>query len=95
MESFLNTSYTHQALALTDHGQILYKNTNKNHFLKFQAQAFLEFGSIKGLGTKKVEIRNQNAPKMPKKIKNSFLKRAQIPYDYNTGLQIKDFWCDF
>ena len=53
------------------------------------------FGSIKGLGTKKVEIRNQNAPKMPKEIKTSFLKRAQIPYDYNTGLQIRDFWLDF
>ena len=28
---------------------------------------------------------------MPKEIKTSFLKRAQIPYDYNTGLQIRDF----
>ena len=25
----------------------------------------------------------------------SFLKRAVIPYDYNTGLQIRDFWRDF
>ena len=32
---------------------------------------------------------------MPKKIKNSFLKRAQIPYDYNTGLQIRDFDVNF
>ena len=26
---------------------------------------------------------------------NSFLKRALIPYDYNTGVQIKDFCHDF
>ena len=31
-------------------------------------------------------------PKMPKKIQNLFLKRAQIPYDCNTGLQIRDFF---
>ena len=29
------------------------------------------------------------------KIQNSFLKRAQIPYDYYTGLQIRDFWRAF
>ena len=28
---------------------------------------------------------------MPKKIQKLFLKRAQIPYDYNTGLQIMIF----
>ena len=32
---------------------------------------------------------------MPKKIQNSFLKRAQIPYNCNTGLQIRDFLHDF
>ena len=32
---------------------------------------------------------------MPKKIKNSFLKRAQIPYDYNIGLQIREFDVNF
>ena len=30
-----------------------------------------------------------------RKIQNSFLKTALIPYDYNTGLQIRDFWSDF
>ena len=34
-------------------------------------------------------------PKMPKKIQNSFLKRALIPFDYNTGLQIRDFDVNF
>ena len=60
-----------------------------------QAQAILKFNSIKGLGTKKVKIRKQNPPKMPKKIKNSSLKRAQIPYDYNIGLQIREFDVNF
>ena len=31
----------------------------------------------------------------PRKIQNSLLKRALIPYDYNTGVQIRDFWYDF
>ena len=36
-----------------------------------------------------------SATEMPKKIQNSFLKRAQIPYDYNIGLKIRDFRRDF
>ena len=32
-----------------------------------------------------------SAPQMPWKIQNLFLKRAPIPYDYNAGLQIRDF----
>ena len=36
-----------------------------------------------------------SALQTPRKIQNSFLKRALIPYDYNTGLQIKNFWHDF
>ena len=36
-----------------------------------------------------------NFNQMPRKIQNSFFKRALIPYDYNTGLQIRDFWHDF
>ena len=36
-----------------------------------------------------------SALQTPRKIQNSFLKRALIPYDYNTGLQIRDFWRDF
>jgi len=36
-----------------------------------------------------------SVPQMPKKIQYSFLKRAQIPYDYNTEGQRRDFWCDF
>ena len=31
----------------------------------------------------------------PRKVQNSFLKRALIPYDYNTGLKIRDFQRDF
>ena len=30
-----------------------------------------------------------------RKIQNLFLNRALIPQDYNTGLQIRDFWCAF
>ena len=36
-----------------------------------------------------------SAPQTQRKIQNSFLKRALIPYDYNTGLQKREFWCDF
>ena len=72
---------------------LIYLSPNTMHIM--QAQAILKFNSIKGLGTKKVKIRKQNPPKMPKKIKNSFLKRAQIPYDYNIGLQIREFDVNF
>ena len=36
-----------------------------------------------------------SAPQTPKKIENLFLKRALIPYDYNPGLQIRDFGISF
>ena len=36
-----------------------------------------------------------NFNQKPRKIQNPFFKRALIPYDYNTGLQIRDFWHDF
>ena len=45
-------------------------------------------------GKKRFRVRG-NFYQMPRKIKNSFLKRALIPYDYNTGVQIRDFWYDF
>ena len=32
-----------------------------------------------------------SAPQTPRKIQNSFLERALIPYDYNTGLQLGIF----
>ena len=36
-----------------------------------------------------------SALQTPRKIQNSFLKRALIPEDYNTDLQIRDFWQAF
>ena len=63
--------------------------------------------AVKGVRTKKVDDRNQkgstkyiilqifsplNAQEV---LKFDFLKRAQIPHDFNTGLQIRDFWYDF
>ena len=63
--------------------------------------------AIKEVGTKKVEARNQKGstkyvhsykfsiPKMPKRIQNSFLKRAQMPHFYNTGFQKIQFWDGF
>ena len=36
-----------------------------------------------------------SALQSPKKIQNLILKKALIPEDYNTGLQIRDFLCAF
>ena len=55
---------------------------------------------IKGVWTKKVDAKNKStaqntksdkfsAPKIHKKIQNSFLKRAQIPHFDNTGFPIR------
>ena len=54
------------------------------------------------MGAKKVDARNQKgstkytilqifSPSNAQEDKNSFLRRAQIPYDYKTGLQIRNF----
>ena len=45
-------------------------------------------------GKKRYRVRG-NFYQTPRKVQNSFLKRALIPYDYNTGVQIKDFCHDF
>ena len=58
---------------------------------------------VKGGGTKnqtKRVAQNTKSIKFsafqtPRKIQNLFLKRALIPKDYNTCLQIRDFWHDF
>ena len=36
-----------------------------------------------------------SALQTPRKIQDLFLNRALIPQDYNTGPQIRDFWCAF
>ena len=53
---------------------------------------------LKRRGTEKVDTKKYStkykkisAPKMPTKIQNSFLKRAQMPYFYKTGSQIRQF----
>ena len=58
---------------------------------------------VKGGGTKNQTKRvAQNtysikfsALQTPRNIQNLFWNRALIPQDYNTGLQIRDFWCAF
>ena len=57
--------------------------------------------AIKGVGTEIVDAKNKciaqnysdqfSASKMPMKIQNSFLKRAQMPHFYNTGFQMRQF----
>ena len=41
--------------------------------------------------TKRVTILQIFSPSNAQEDKNSFLRRAQIPYDYKTGLQIRNF----
>ena len=60
-----------------------------------------KFANVKGGGTKnqkgstKYIFYQFSALQTPRKIQNLFLNRALIPQDYNTGLQIRDFWCAF
>ena len=67
---------------------------------------FIEPILFKGLGTKESKPETKrvaqntysikfSALQTPRKIQNLFLNRALIPEDYNTGLQIRDFWCAF
>ena len=53
---------------------------------------------LKRRGTEKVDTKKYStkykkisAPKMPTKIQNSFLKRAQMPHFHNNGFQMRQF----
>ena len=58
---------------------------------------------LEGGGTKKLMLETKSTKYIfyqisspsERKIQNLFLNRALIPQDYNTGLQIRDFWCAF
>ena len=90
-----------EGLCYNHKGLELFSKTNFESSWASEGMKICKF--VKGGGTKNQTKRvAQNtysikfsALQTPRKIQNSFLKRALIPYDYNKGLQIRNFWHDF